>query len=157
MHLRAFDEEDLSADGGPSKTRRHSRLGGAFGDFRSEPRRPEVRPERFFIGNRPGSLFAFCHLHRDAANDTRDLTLEVTHPGLAGVVVDDRLDRRIFECDCRRFDAVLPQLLGHEMHARDIELFSPGVAGNFDDLHPVLERSWNGVADIGSGDEHDLR
>ena len=43
-------------------------------------------------------------------------------------------------------DAVLAQLLGHEVTPGDGELLEPRVAGDLDDLHAVAQRRGDGVA-----------
>ncbi len=157
VHLGAFDEEDFTTDGRPGEASRDAGFCRTLRYLRDEARRPEVRPQRLLVGDGPWPLLTFSDLHRDTTNDACDLTLEITNAGFTGVVIDDRLDGRVLEGDLLGLDAMLIQLLRHEMHARDVELFAPCVTGDLDDLHAVPKRRRDGVAHIARGYEHHLR
>ena len=86
-----------------------------------------------------GPYFAFGDLHGNTPNDARDLTLQVTHAGFAGVVIDDGFDGPVFQRDLLGLDTVLFELLRHQMHARDVGLFPACVAGDLDDLQTVRQ------------------
>src|SRR5690606_28896595 len=157
VHPGALDEEDLAAHGRPGEAGRDARLGGALGHLGGEARRTEEGTKVIFRGDLPRPELALRDLHGDAADDAGDLPLEAADARFAGVVVDDGLDGLGLEGEDLRLDAVLLELLGYEVVARDVELLAPRVTRDLDDLHAVLEGRRDGVADVRRRDEHHLR
>ncbi len=96
-------------------------------------------------------------LDRGLAADRGDLALEVPDAGFLGVVADDAEQRRIGELDVLLAEPVRLALLLHEVALGDVELLELGVAGDADDLHPVLQRPRDALERVRGGDEHHLR
>src|SRR5438094_665900 len=81
-----FDEHDVAADGRPRQPRDDADLRLALGGVRDEARWAEQLFELSLVEVHAGR--AFRDLDCSTAADRRDLALEVTHTGLARVVVD---------------------------------------------------------------------
>ena len=99
---------------------------------------------------------ALGDLAGDLAADRADLALQVADAGLARVLLDDRVERRIGELDLRGLQPVGLELARDQVPLGDVELLLDGVAGELDDLHPVLERRRDRVEDVRRRDEEDL-
>src|SRR5581483_5828693 len=108
VHARRLDEEDLAAHARPREAGRDAGLRGALGDLARVARRAEELVEIVFVVDPALRRVALGHLHRDAADDARDLTLERTNAGLASVVVDDLFDRFVGDLDLLDRETVLP-------------------------------------------------
>src|SRR6185503_16908333 len=125
---------------GPREPRRDAGLFRALRDLARIARRSEVDAHLFRALDVEGPVLAFRDLHRDAADDARELALEVADAGFARVAVDDRLDRFALDLELLLLDAVLLELLRDQVIDRDVELLAPRIAGDLDDLHAVPER-----------------
>ena len=93
----------------------------------------------------------------DLAADAADLALEVPHARLARVARRSARGSSSSENSIwSALQAVGLALLRHEELPRDRDLLVGRVAGEGDDLHPVLQRRRDRVGDVGRRDEHDL-
>src|SRR3569623_1578993 len=97
------------------------------------------------------------HQHRDGADDVGHLPLQVAHPGLARVAVDDLGHRRVLEHHLLLVQAVLLQLLGDQELPRDVHLLLARVARDLQHLEAVPQGGGDGIHHVRRGDEHDLR
>jgi len=102
----------------------------------------------------PGSGLAFRDPERDLAADLCDLSIQVAHAGLAGVLADQFAQCGIREV--QRLQAVLFELPWDEELAGDQYLLVLQIARELDDLHAILQGVWDGVEHVGRGDEHHL-
>ena len=82
-----------------------------------------------------------------------DSALQCAHAGFAGVVFDDCVQCLRCEAQLRRLDAVLFQLLGHQIFRGNVELFLRRVAAERNDVHAVVERARNGGSVVCRGDK----
>ncbi len=155
-HLGAFDEENVAAGGVPGEAGGDAGQGDALGHLGAVQVGAEHALEEGQV-DRVAHVFALGDAHRGAAADGGDLPLEAAHAGLAGVVVDDVGDAGRAEAEALVGQAVLLELLGHQKVARDGDLLGASVAGDIDDLHPVVERRGDGGAVVGRGEKDDLR
>ena len=126
----------------------------ALGDLGGELRRAQRRANVVLRVDLVGAWVALGNLDRRGANDPRDIALQVSHPGLARVPVDNDLDGLVADAQRLLADAVLFQLLGDEVMAGDGGLFPARIARDLQHFHAVLERRGNGVGHVGGGDEH---
>ena len=69
-------------------------------------------------------------------------------------MADHLEDGGIRELDHSLVEAILLEHLGHQVLLRDLQLLALDVAGNLDDLHPILQRSWDLMEHVGRADEH---
>src|SRR5262249_28280417 len=156
-HLR-LDGENLAAIRRPRQ---------AYGDadlvnlialgFAREFRRPEILDDvlvRDLDGPRRTLL---RHPPRDLAEDLRDLPLELAQPRLARVLADDRAQRRRAELSEADAQAVLLDLLGNDVAARDVDLLLLGVSSQADDFHAVAQRRGDRIDHVGRADEEHAR
>src|SRR5216683_697385 len=110
--------------------------------------------------SRPGTIdadrgdLAFGDLPRRLARHGCQLPLQTAHPGLSRIFADDLPDRLVADLQLRREQAVGSNLFGKKISPRDVQLLLLGVAGQRENLHPVLKRDGNGVDGIGRADEH---
>ena len=101
---------------------------------------------------------ALRELARALAGDRRDDLLEATHTCLVRVAVDQLRDRVVSERDVEVVnEAVLADLLRHEIALRDLDLVLFDVAGQLDDFHAIAQRLGNRVEHVGGRDEHHAR
>ena len=154
-HARGFDEQDVPAVRRPGQPDRHARLLGPLGHFGEEFHRPQkIGQVRF--GHRGLVGLPLGHRTRDFPAHRADFALQVAHPGLVRVAARDAQQRVVPKRDPVVGQAVLRDLLGQDVALGDLQLFFLGVAGQFDDLHAVLERGRNRLQIVGGRDEHDL-
>src|SRR5437763_1948030 len=78
---------------------------------------------------------AFGPLTSNLPADRADLALEVSHPGLARVAVDDEQQRLVAELDPRRRQAVALDLARDQVALGDLQFLLLRVAGELDHLH----------------------
>ena len=76
-------------------------------------------------------------LARDLAADRRDLALQAAHARLAGVGVDDPLDRAVGHRQVLGQEPVGLQLFRDQEILRDLDLLEFEIAREADDLHAV--------------------
>ena len=140
-HRGRLDEQDLAADRRPGQPGRHAGLLGAaplLGE--------EARACRAALARACAEIVTFAcrlalgDLASDLAADRADLALQVSHPGLARVLVGDRPKRRVAERDLASREPVLLDLAGDQVALGDVDLLVERVAGEVDHLHPVLKR-----------------
>ena len=82
--------------------------------------------------------------------------LQVAHPGLAGVAVDDRGERRFGDRHLALAEPVTGEGLGEQVAAGDLQLLFEDVAGEADHLHAVQKRCRDGVELVGGADKQDV-
>ena len=90
------------------------------------------------------------------AADSRQTPFQVSETRLPGVFGDNPLNCLILEENTGIFQAIFLNLFGDEVAPGDLHLFVFGVPRQPQDLHPVLERRWNGGEHIGGTDKHDV-
>ena len=121
-HRRRLDEEHLAAH------RRPRQAGGDPRDLRAPALLGEYPPRAQMLPRplgRNGDLalgLALGDLACDLAADRADLALEVADAGLARVLVDDRPQRGVGECDLPALQAVGLDLAGDEVALGDVKL-----------------------------------
>src|SRR5208337_5357548 len=158
-HAAGFDEDDVTANGGPDKTDRNPRFLNALFDFLfgailrdAEELAHNLWSHNHFLG------LAFSQATRLLANQSSDFPLQVAHARFPRIAVNDLLQPRFGEFELLAFlDPVFCCLLGDQVLARNVNLLFAGVAGELDDLHAIEEWPWNGIHPVGRGDEDDLR
>ena len=92
---------------------------------------------------------ALRHLDGDRPDDVRHLALQVTDAGLARVLLDDRRERLVVDSlICCVVEAVLGDLLGHQVALGDLQLLLAGVAGDLEHLHAVEQRRAGSVSSM---------
>jgi hypothetical protein len=74
--------------------------------------------------------------------------------GLTRVLGHDRAEQRVADLDLVGGEAVALELARPQIAARDRHLLARGVAVEADHLHPVQQRAWDRVGEVGGGDEH---
>src|SRR5829696_1888983 len=156
-HRARLDEQHVAADRRPRQARGHAGLGGAPLDVGREARPAE---QLAHLGAGRGHLALVGPLRdrsRDLAADRADLALESAHAGLAGVLLDDRLQAGVGERDLRALEAVALDLPRDEVALGDLELLLLRVARELDDLHAVAERARDRVQRVRRRDEHHAR
>jgi hypothetical protein len=91
------------------------------------------------------------------AEGPANLPLQVSDASLSCISLDDQPSRvRVdFDLFCRQ--SIGLALAANQIASRDLQLLLFGVARQADDLHPVQQRTWDGVEHIGGGQEHDPR
>ena len=92
---------------------------------------------------------------RALAQHRGDGALQIAHARLAGVAVDDLIQRRGRHRDAP-LQAVVFQLLGQQVALGDVEFFGAGIAGQLNDVHTVVQGTGNGRGIVGGGDEQHL-
>ena len=85
---------------------------------------------------------AFGDLDRGTAADRRDLALEVTDAGFARVAVDDLDECILVELELLPRDAVLAELLGHQVVLRDRELLGGSESPEYADTTAEFGKSY---------------
>ena len=70
--------------------------------------------------------------------------------------MDDLLDRLVGDLQLLAADAVLAELLGHQVVLRDRQLLDRGVAGQLHHLHAIEQRLADRVGLVRGADEHHL-
>src|ERR1017187_9312742 len=86
---------------------------------------------------------ALHNLARDLATYVADLALQVAHASLARVSPNDRLQRAVLEDYLLFGEASTLALLADEILFGNLQLLNLGVAMQPQNLHPVLQRSWD--------------
>ena len=102
-------------------------------------------------------LAVFEHLARDLAAHAADLPLEITNAALHRVVMDHRADRVLGDLQIHVAEAGFLLLAVDQVAHGDVELLELRVAGELDDLHPVLERERDAAERVRGRDEHHVR
>src|SRR5690606_7804115 len=119
-----------------------------------ESRWPEYRWK--VVGTDTDMLgLTFGNADRGVAQRLADLALEIPDTGLARIVLNNVAERRVVDLGLLRREPVRLQLALHEIAAGDLQLLVLSVAREADDLHPVAQRSGDGVEHVGRGNEHD--
>ena len=96
-------------------------------------------------------------MHSRLPADPGQLAFQNADAGLPGVGGDHLPDGPVGHLQLGFLQAVALHLLGQEVALGDLELLLVGVAGQFNDLHPVQQGPGDGVGGIGCGDEHYIR
>ncbi len=95
--------------------------------------------------------------HRDMPEHLADLAFERAHARLAGVAMDDLVQRLVVDARLSRRQAVRLKLPRHQIAPGDLQLLRARVARKRDDLHAVQKRAGDGFEHIRGGDEGDAR
>ena len=152
---RRLDEHDVPTCRGVIHARRHAGLVGFVGVLGVDLGPPEqfahlLRVDRELGGPGGGQVA------RQLAGHGAHLAFQLAHPAFPGVAADQRAQSRVFEL--RRVDQQtrLFELPRNDVALGDLELLAFRVTGERDDLHAVEQGGWNGVCDVGGGDEQHL-
>src|SRR5216684_1002025 len=157
-HARGLDEDDVASHRRPDQSDGNAGPLDAFLDFllRAELRHAQELANHFRCHHHLFHL-AFGDAPRLFARDRRDLALQVAHTRFPREAVDDFPQPLVGEFDLLpRFYAVLGGLLGDQVLVRDVQLLLARIAGQFDDLHAVPQRFWDGIHPVRRGDEQHL-
>ena len=92
----------------------------------------------------------------DLAQHGAELSLELSHPCLARVIGDDRLENLVLHRHLVLAQAIALQLPRPQVPARDRRLLRRGVAVEADHLHAVEQRRRDRVGHVGRRDEQHL-
>src|SRR5713226_4991301 len=157
-HAGGFDEDDVASHRRPDKSDGYAGPLDTLLDFlfRAEFRHAEKFANNFW---RDDHLFhlALGDAPRLFPRDRGDLALQVAHARFPREAVDDFPQPFVGEFDLLpRFYAVLGGLLGDQVLVRDVQLLLARIAGQFDDLHAVPQRFWDGIHPVRRGDEQHL-
>ena len=150
-----FDEQRYAADDGPGQSR-------AYADFLlvSDDIEMIFLLAEQFLHLRGGQADLLCvsgHVLAGNSSAKRsDFPLQITYARLSGVVIDDGLDSSLRKADMVFCQAVLFDLLRHQILLGDLEFLFFGITADLDDFHSVQQRPWNRLRRVGSRDEHDL-
>src|SRR4051794_31651395 len=106
-YRRRLDEQHLAADRGPGESGGDAGVLGAPALLGEVPPLAQELPRTLCRDRRLALHLSLGDLPRHLAADAPDLALEVPYAGLARVLVDDRLDRRVGEGDLAAREAVL--------------------------------------------------
>ena len=87
-----------------------------------------------------GASLPSARATRGLAAQRADLAFEVSNAGLARVTANHLAKRLGRELDVLGREAVVLDLLGHEVFERDHQLLFLGVAGDLEDFHAVAQR-----------------
>ena len=144
----------MSSERGPDETDGHTGDLQPLGRLLHVPHRAEVGLE---IGGRHRHLLGppLRPPQGDLPADLGDLPLQVSQPGLLGVIRDDGGEGRVLDRQIIRVDTVLGALPGDEIAPGDLQLLLLDVPGKLQDLHAIPERCRDRVKNVGGGDEHD--
>ena len=96
-------------------------------------------------------------LHISLAADLANVSLQISDAGLPGIAADDLPDGVIGHFQLGLFKAMLLELLGEQMVLGDHQLLFIRIRAEFNDLHPVQQRSRHRIQGVGRGDEHHIR
>ena len=108
-------------------------------------------------GRRVGGLQRLCLGHGHLAADLADQLFEVAHAGLARIAAHQARQRGVAEGEILGAQSVRDALLGHQVIARDRQLFGLDVAGQADDLHAIAQRLGDAAEVVGGADEQHAR
>mmetsp|Transcript_76392 Transcript_76392/g.206414 ORF Transcript_76392/g.206414 Transcript_76392/m.206414 type:complete len:305 (+) Transcript_76392:948-1862(+) len=110
-----------------------------------------------------GSHFRFLlallahHRQRNLAADLLQELAQLSHSGLARVVLDHLVKRGLREVEVLGAYAAGLDGVGDEVLARDSALLLEHVPRDADDLHAIHQRPWNGVEHVGGAHEEHPR
>ena len=146
--------QHLAAHAGPGKA-----VGNAHRIFPGDKGRLDLFRAKKFLDhggadrNFPGLTCG--NLLGTLAQDRGDGPLQSAHAGLPGIAVNDLINCLRGNGD-HSLQTVVFELLGKQMPLGDVVLFHAGIAGQFNDIHTVIERPGNMGGIVGRGDEKNL-
>src|SRR3546814_66047 len=105
--------------------------------------------------HRDAFRLAFENAAERLARQTRDLALERTHAGFAGVIADEVAQPFVGQLEFAGLQTVRLDLLRDQVQLGDLDLLVLGIAFEPDDLHAVEQRLRQ-VERVRGGDEHDV-
>src|SRR6185369_4898866 len=150
-----FDKDDIAAGFRPGHPRYHPDSVLFRRHFIEKLRMAEKLFHQFRC-YRGAERFALRDLLRQLAADRTDIALQVSHAGFASVIAYDPFQGGTFKYRRCVDKTVLIYLPGDQEAVGNMHLFLPGIPGEGDDLHPVLQGGRYRVELIGRGYEHDI-
>src|SRR3972149_280170 len=91
----------------------------------------------------PGAFILLDYLHSDFAAERGQLSIQISHPRLFGVMADQPENGVIGKQDVLRSKTIGLALFVHQILLGDVQLLHLRVSRNPDNFHPVLQRSGN--------------
>ena len=88
--------------------------------------------------------------------DSSQLTLQLAHSGLACIGPDNFPNRFVSKSNLSGFKTIFRNLPGNEISLGNSQLLVLDVSRQFQDLHSVTQRAWNGIEHVSRGDEQYL-
>ena len=153
---RTLHEQYLAAHLGPGQSRDHSRSLVALLQVMEISRQSEIFLKMLLLDDRR-IVLAQGDLLGSHTRYLGDLLLKAADSGLAGILIDDPLQRRLVDAEFLLAYSMLLQLLRHQITLGDLHLLLGKVAGDVDQLHPIKKRRLDRGDVVGRGDEQDVR
>ena len=154
VHHLHLDGQGLAAHAGPCQTVGDAHRVGAVEEVGLD----KAGAKQLFqhgAGNGDAFHLACGDLAGALAQHAGDGAFQIAHTGLAGVAVDDAVQRALAQRDLAGQAAGL-ELLGQQVLAGNVVFFHAGVAGQLDHVHAVTQGAGDAAKVVGGGDKEHM-